>query len=79
MEVDVRVFATLRRYMPEQGIGEALRLDVQDGATLGRICDQLGIPRQEIKIVMQNGLQVDFDTPAEPDARIAYIPAVGGG
>lgn len=79
MKVDVRVFATLRVYLPDLAIGEALTLDVPDSTTLGEICDQLGIPREEIKVVMQNGLQADFETLAQENARIAYIPAVGGG
>ncbi len=79
MEVDVRLFATLRKYLPHLAIGEPLRLSIPEGTTLGEICDQLGIPRQEVKVVSQNGRHVDFDTPAQAGARIAFIPAVGGG
>ncbi len=79
MNVEVRVFATLRRYLPDLAIGEPLPLNVPEGTTLGDICDQIGIPREEIKVIMQNGLQADFSAPAQDGARIAYIPAVGGG
>ncbi len=79
MEVDVRVFATLRKYLPQLDIGEPLHMDVEPGTTLGEICDRLGISRDEVKVVSQNGRHVSFDTPAEANARIAFIPAVGGG
>ena len=37
MEVDVRVFATLCRYLPELEIGVPLTLEVPEGTTLDDI------------------------------------------
>lgn len=79
MEIDVRVFATLRHYLPDLSIGEPLRMTVQEGTTLGEVCDQLGIRRAEVKIIMQNGVKVEFDALAHAGDRIAFVPAVGGG
>jgi molybdopterin converting factor small subunit len=79
MRVEVRVFATLRHYLPELGVGEPKILDIPEGTTLAELCDQLGVPMEEVKIIMRNGLQsAQEETIAEGD-RIAYIPAVGGG
>jgi molybdopterin synthase sulfur carrier subunit len=79
VKVEVKVFATLRRYFPDLDIGEPLSLEVPTGTTLEEIRDLLGLPKEEVKVVMRNNMQADFqDTVANGD-RIAYIPAVAGG
>jgi molybdopterin converting factor small subunit len=79
MEIDVRVFATLRRYLPDLAIGEALHMTGSEGDSLADICDQLGIPRSEVKITLQNSVKVELDALAHEGDRIAFFPAVGGG
>jgi molybdopterin synthase sulfur carrier subunit len=79
VKVEVKVFATLRRYLPELGIGEPLSLEVPPGTTLEEIRSLIGLPEAEVKVVMCNNRQADFqDTVANGD-RIAYIPAIAGG
>ncbi len=79
MQVNVHVFATLRRYVPELGIGQVLEMDVDPGTTLADIQDRLGLPDNEVKIVMRNGLQAELSDTVQDGDRIAYIPAVAGG
>lgn len=78
-EVEVRVFATLRRYMPDLGIGEPKIVEVAQGTTLDQIRESLGIPGEEVKVIMRNNLQADPDDLAQAGDRITYIPAVAGG
>ncbi len=79
MKIEVHVFATLRRYLPELSIGEAKIVSVEPGTTLAEIRDMLGLPAEEVKVIMCNSLQAELsDVPADGD-RIAYIPAVAGG
>ena len=78
-KIEVRVFATLRQYLPELGIGEAKKLELPDGTTFETLRQQLGLPREEIKIIMRNGIQTEFEALIQNGDRIAYIPAVGGG
>jgi molybdopterin converting factor small subunit len=79
MKVEVRVFATLRRYLPELGIGEPKILEVPAGTTLDQIRDSLGLPAEEVKVIMVNHLQASPEDPAQDGDRITYIPAVAGG
>ncbi|MEA3336620.1 MAG: MoaD/ThiS family protein [Chloroflexota bacterium] len=79
MEVEVRVFATLRKYLPELGVGEPKILEIHEGTTLAELCDQLGLPIAEVKVIMRNGLQAEPEEIIAEGDRIAYIPAVGGG
>ena len=79
MQVEVRVFATLRRYLPELGIGEAKIIQVESGTTLDQLRESLGLPGEEVKIIMCNNLQADPDDLVKDGDRITYIPAVAGG
>ncbi len=79
MKVEVRVFATLRRYLPELGIGEPKYLQVPAGTTLDQIREMLGLPAEEVKVIMVNHLQAQPQDKAEDGDRITFIPAVAGG
>ena len=79
IHVNVRVFATLRRYLPDLDIGEPLPMEFPTPVSMREICETLHIPPEEVKVILQNGIQVEWETPAEEGARIAFIPAVGGG
>ena len=79
MRVEVRVFATLRKYMPGFGIGEPIIVELPEGTTFAELRDQLELPAAEVKVIMRNGLQTDLDELIADGDRIAYIPAVAGG
>jgi len=79
MRVEVRVFATLRDYLPELGIGEAKIVEVPEGTTFAQLRDMLGLPADEVKVIMRNGLHVTPDDLVQDGDRIAFIPAVAGG
>jgi len=79
MQVEVRVFATLRRYLPELGIGEAKVMEVAQGTTLDEIRKILGLPADEVKVIMVNHKQAFPEDPVEDGDRITYVPAVAGG
>ena len=79
MRVEVRVFATLRPYLPELGIGEAKVVEVPEGVTFGQLREMLGLPADEVKVIMRNSLHVGPDDLVQDGDRIAFIPAVAGG
>ncbi len=79
MQVEVRVFATLRRYLPELEVGGALALEVGPGTTLGALRDTLGLPPEEVRIVMRNRVQADWQDTVQEGDRIAFVPAMAGG
>ncbi len=79
MKVEVRLFATLRAYVPGLGVGEAKIVELPPGATFTQLMETLGIAPAEVKIIMRNGRQVEPDDTIHDGDRIALIPAVGGG
>lgn len=78
MQVEVRVFATLRKYVPEIPLAGA-QLEVQPGTTLAELRDMLRLPEEETKLVMRNNVHADFTEEIADGDRVAYIPAVAGG
>jgi molybdopterin converting factor small subunit len=79
LTVEVRVFATLRQFLPELGIGEARMVEVTPGTTLAQLRDNLGLPKEQVKVIMRNNLQAFPDDEINAGDRVTYIPAVAGG
>ena len=79
MQVEVRVFATLRRYQPDMKVGEALIMQVEPGTTLDQLRIRLGLPREEVAVIMRNNRQANPEVEVNANDRIAFIPAVAGG
>ncbi len=79
MKIHVAVFATLRRYMPDLRLGEAKLLEVAPGCTMAQLRDQLGLPADEVKVVMRNYVQADLQDEVREGDRIVFFPAVAGG
>ena len=47
--------------------------------TTGELAEKIGLPLNEIKIVMLNGRHASPDQPVNDGDRVGYFPAVGGG
>jgi len=77
--VEVRLFASLRKYQPDLAIGEALIVTLDDGARLENLVDELKVPREEIKAVFVNGRWEEEDYPLRDKDRIGIFPPIGGG
>ncbi len=82
MSVQIKLSTTLRDcvpgYVPEQGLIVELD-DADTGITAGELARRIGLPIEEIKIVMINGRQSETSSPVRDGDRVAYFPAVGGG
>jgi molybdopterin converting factor small subunit len=79
MEVQVKLFATLRRYYPDLALGERMDVALPAGATVGALIDQLELPHAEVKIVFVNGLVREREHPLEEGDEVGIFPPVGGG
>lgn len=77
--VTVRLFADLRRYHPRaQGDG-AFSLEVEDGATVGRLIEILGIPRAAVRVTFVNGSVVDESRTVREGDEVGIFPPIAGG
>jgi molybdopterin converting factor small subunit len=79
MAVQVFLAATLRKYLPGYDAGGGHWLEVAPGSTVGEVAGLLGIPRQEVKLIMVDGVGCKWDTALRGGERVALFPPVGGG
>ncbi len=79
MKVEVVVFASLRRYVPDLQLGKTLSVEVEPGTKIADIISQLNLPPKEVKIIMRNSLQADPGDEVADGDRVGFFPAVAGG
>ena len=78
-KVEVRLYASLRKYHPNPGSSEALVITLDDEAKLGDLLDKLKVSRQEIGILMLNGKWQKESYLLQDEDRIGIFPLIGGG
>jgi molybdopterin synthase sulfur carrier subunit len=79
LQVELRLFAGLRAFLPDVGLGESKRWPVEPGTTIAQLIQQVGVPAEEIKVVMVNGRARSVDYTLADGDRVSIFPAVGGG
>jgi len=77
--VEVRLYATLRKYHPDLGIGEPLVMALDDKAKLGNLLNELKLPKEEVKVTLVNGKWEDKSYPLRDGDRIGIFSPIGGG
>jgi sulfur-carrier protein len=79
MRVQARLYATLRACLPEGVSGNALSVELPDGATLEDLLRQLGLPQDEVKVTFVNGRIRSRDWVLQPGDDVGVFPPIGGG
>lgn len=81
MDIDIKLFATLRDYGPKGlEIGESFPMNLDESATVKTILQNLGISEDQAKIVMVNGVIInDHNHKLKTNDLISIFPPVGGG
>lgn len=74
MEVEVRLFATLR-----DGRDKKVYLPWEKGITPRHIIDQLNINEEDVAILLINGRDGDMETVLRTEDYLSIFPPVGGG
>ncbi|MBC7266741.1 MAG: MoaD/ThiS family protein [Coriobacteriia bacterium] len=78
MRVELALFASLRRYLPEGETGHERTIDLPDGTTVGQVIAMLGLP-DEPRVVFVNGRHAPDDHVLRDGDRLAVFPPVAGG
>ena len=79
MRVQVKLFATLRKYMPPGSAGDTLTVDVADDATVADLVARLGIPLEHARMAVAAGEQLDLAAPLPAGVEINLFPPLAGG
>ncbi|NNG01076.1 MAG: MoaD/ThiS family protein [Desulfobacteraceae bacterium] len=79
MKIELNLYATLSRYLPDGLSGEEKEYDVNRGATVDDLLQLLKIPVGQVKLVFLNGVHANRDTVLSEGCRVGIFPPVGGG
>ena len=79
MTVEVRLFATLARYLPHDTKAGAAILEVAEGSTVADIAARLGIPSSLSRIVLVNDREAGEDVVLRAGDVVTLFPPLAGG
>lgn len=79
MNVEVALYATLSKYLPQDAEQRKAVITASDGATVREIMLQLGIPQEYPNILLVNGKQANPDTVLKDGETVAVFPPLAGG
>jgi sulfur-carrier protein len=79
MRVQVKLFATLRKYMPAGSAGDTLTVDVPEDATVADLVARLGIPVDHARMAVAAGEQLDLAARLPVGLEINLFPPLAGG
>ena len=79
MKIELNLYATLARHLPENlRRGEPV-MDVDEGTTIGELIKGLNIPMDKVKLIFLDGVHSGTDATLKEGSRVGIFPPVGGG
>ena len=79
MQVRVKLFATLCRYLNHAEPGIPFDIELPEGAMVGDLVNRLKLPREEVKIFFVRGRARPIDWSLESGDEVGIFPLVAGG
>ena len=79
MQVHVRLYATLSRYLPGLSAGMTAEIDLADNATISDLIGRLELPAGGVKVVFVNGRTRPPGWILNSGDEVGIFPPVGGG
>jgi molybdopterin converting factor small subunit len=79
VRVEVRLFATLARYLPTDSRDGSTRLDLTEGSTVGDAAAALGIPSDLSRIVLVNDEDAAEGRRLRAGDVVTLFPPLAGG
>ena len=79
MKVEINLYATLNRYLPDHVREADGIIEVNKGISIGELLQQLNLPAEKVKLIFLNGVHASGDAVLEEGSRVGVFPPVGGG
>ena len=79
MKITVKLFATLREFLPEDAVNAAFGVDVEARQTVRELLKRLKLPEDLPKIVLVNGQHTAGDTELREGDTVSIFPPLVGG
>ena len=74
MELEIKLFANLRKFNPQLD-----RIELEDGSTVVELLERAGIPPSEVAIVLVDGRHAKLEQPLHEGETVAVFPPIAGG
>ena len=80
MNIEVRLFAQLRKYLPPGSSQGSTRIDMPDGATIADALAELGIPARAANMTLVNGShEPNIRQRLKDGCTLSVFPPLAGG
>jgi len=79
MPLQIFLNATLRQYIPGYDPYRGISLEVDPGMSCARVIERLGLPPQEVTLIMVDGRRREADFILQGNERLGLFPPIGGG
>jgi sulfur carrier protein ThiS len=79
MEIELHLYASLKRDLPVKGDGTSRRIDVDQGTTIEDLLDRFSIPADTVRIILLNGVHAAGGRVLKDGDRLGVFPPLAGG
>jgi molybdopterin synthase sulfur carrier subunit len=79
IRVNVRLFATLRRFFPDYNPEKGMDIKVEEGSTIENLIQSLQLPEKEAKVILINGKSKKTSDVITDGDQINIFTPIGGG
>ena len=79
MRIEVRLFATLARFLPKGAETGSTYLDVAEGSSVGDVAEALAIPTDLSRIILVNDQDADENRGLVEGDVVTLFPPLAGG
>ena len=79
MEIEVKLFATLRDYLPKGSSRFSCKMEIDGHTRVNDILSRLKIPEEIPKILLVNGIHAKKDQTLKEGDVLSIFPPVAGG
>ena len=79
MQVRVKLYGTLGKWVSDYDHQQGLALEVAEGATVAELMNRIGIPLKKIGMVSLDGRLANKETVLQPDMMVKVFHPIFGG
>ena len=79
MRIELRLYASLRKYLPGETPDGSCYVEMEEGATIRDLFEKIHIPPEAPKIIFLNGIHARGDEALKEGDRLGAFPPVAGG